>query len=209
MVNDKKAAPHTGNGLRTGQTERTNAESRPARHEGQAASETAARAMRARAEKKASEGKKRAGFRSGRRERRSATQTPAYDGRARRERTRRGQIRRQTNMDRLTAGRKQQERNALTYPGGVKKSRYFIWLSMRTVLFFPLFCPWITASATHLIVVACPARGLFSPFRMARQSAITESPCGTAPQQGGSKTRWGGVGGCGGKGPPSRPPRAS
>ena len=51
----QKAAPRTGDGLRTGQREDGKAESRPARYGGQAAVETAARAMRARAEKKASE----------------------------------------------------------------------------------------------------------------------------------------------------------
>ncbi|WP_300707627.1 hypothetical protein, partial [uncultured Desulfovibrio sp.] len=49
-VYDNKAAPRTGDGLRTGQTREGNAKSRPARHEGQAASDERTRAKRADAE---------------------------------------------------------------------------------------------------------------------------------------------------------------
>ena len=66
------------------------------------------------------------------------------------------------------------------------------------------FKPKMRYGATAM-AAGCGTR-LLSPFRLARQAAIKESPCGTTPQQGGGKARlgrgWGGWGG--GRGTPLR-----
>ena len=144
-----------------------------------------------------SECKKRADFSSGRGTPRAARQTPAHDGRTQREGIRRERVwRQQTNMGRRTAGSEQHGVNGAPYPDGRKRSRHFICLSTRTVLVFSrCSCRWITASATHLIVVACPARGRGRPWSFCFWFSSLDS--GFGPASGLGRLRGGAAGGRG------------